>query len=74
MVFGRIKAIYFFAALGVGLMYCYVIQGPPEIILKFPTPYNVTSTIYGDEKTGCYKYEAEQVSCPLKGVKSQPIG
>ena len=74
-MFGRIKPLYFFAAFAAGLLFCYIMAPTPRIVVKFPTPYNADSTVYVDKADTCYKYAAEQVSCPLdkSTIRAQPI-
>ena len=74
-VFGQIKPLYFFAAFALGLLYCYLSAPSPQVVIKFPTPYNADTTVYTDESDTCYKYAAEKVSCPAEKsqIKAQPI-
>jgi hypothetical protein len=74
-LFGYIQPLYFFTAFAVGMLFAYVLTPPPQIVVKFPTPYNSDKVVYRDQTDTCYKYLAEQVSCPLDKsvIKSQPI-
>ena len=54
----------FLIALSIGLLYTYIVVPRPEIIIKYPTPYNVGKIKYMDEAGTCYKYTIEQTSCP----------
>lgn len=65
----------FFIALFVGLMLCYVLTPPPEVVFKHPTPENAKDLIYQDNSDNCYKYEVDEVSCPTdpSKIKQQPI-
>jgi hypothetical protein len=48
---------------------------PPEIILKFPSPYNAGKVTYKDKSNTCYKYRAENVPCTAdakNGIKITP--
>jgi hypothetical protein len=60
---------WFIAAFALGMLAVYVTAPPPEIIVKFPSPYNVGKVTYKDKSGECYKYAAERVDC--KSVKSQ---
>ena len=70
-----IRPLFFFGALGAGLLFCYLSSPPPHVVVKFPTPYNADSTVYKDESNTCYKYAAEQVACPADKslIKAQPL-
>ena len=47
----------------------------PQIVFKHPTPENVDDIIYKDNSDNCYKYEVDEVKCPINnvGVKEHPI-
>lgn len=74
-IFNRIRPLYFFAAFAVGLLVCYLITPPPEVVVKFPTPYNANQVVYKDKADGCFKIGADKVPCPRDRsiIKSQPI-
>ena len=74
-VFGYIQPLYFFAAFALGLLFCYILTPPPEVVIKFPTPYNADEIVYKDGTDTCYKYAAEQISCPRDPsiIRDQPI-
>lgn len=75
MFFDKIHPLYFFIAFAVGLMLCYVTNPKPDVVVKFPSPYNAGQVIYKDKANQCYKYQADKVSCPAdkKLIKPQPI-
>lgn len=69
---------YFLAAFALGLLFTYAFTPPPQVVVKFPSPYNAGSVIYRDKSDpdSCYKYRAEkQAACPKDAarVKEQPI-
>lgn len=70
-----ISPFYFFIAFAVGLFVVYITNPPPNIVVKFPTPYNAGKILYKDKSDNCYKYTATKVDCPsdTKLVKSQPL-
>lgn len=74
-LFGRIRPLYFFGAFALGILFCYVLSPAPRVVVKFPTPYNAETTLYRDKADTCYKYNAEQVSCPLdrSTIRVQPL-
>ena len=63
-ILNYIDPFWFIMALGVGLLYTYVTAPPPEIIIKYPTPFNQHDTIYTDKAGVCYKYKVKLSSCP----------
>ena len=54
----------FLITLSLGLLYTYLVVPKPEIIIKYPTPYNVGKIKYMDEAGTCYKYNIEKTPCP----------
>jgi len=71
-----IKPFYFFLAFAIGLVFVYFTSPPPEIIVKFPSPYNTGKIQYKDELTdACYVYAADANTCPIDAslIKHQPI-
>jgi hypothetical protein len=75
MFFDKIRPLYFFIAFAVGLLLCYVYNPSPEVIVKFPSPYNAGNIVYKDKADSCYKFDASKVSCPVDTnlIKQQPI-
>lgn len=75
MLFDKIQPLYFFLAFAVGLLYCYISKPPPQIIMKFPSPYNAGQVTYKNEDGTCYKIKSDKSSCPLDKslIKSQPV-
>jgi hypothetical protein len=74
-MFECIRAGYFFTALALGLMYVYMWTPPPQVVVKFPSPYNAGKVIYRDRDHNCVKYRSERVTCPMdqSKVRPQPI-
>lgn len=74
--FARIKPLYFFVSLAIGLFCVYVLSPPPQVVVKFPSPYNAGHITYRDPADQCYTYKAEKLDCPKdKGaIKPQPVG
>ena len=70
----KINFHVFIIAFAIGILYCYLITPTPDVIIKFPTPYN-QDIIYKDKTDTCYKYKAEKKECPLdkNKIKAQPI-
>jgi len=59
----------------VGVMIMTTIADKPTIVIKHPTPYNTSKITYVDKTGTCYKYKANEVSCPMDGtaVKEIPV-
>jgi len=71
-----INFTYFIATFSLGLLFIYAFAPPPQVIVKFPSPYNAGRVTYTDGSDTCYKYRAEkQEACPADAsvVKEQPI-
>lgn len=64
MIFKYIEPMYFFIALLVGIFCTYLVIPPSTIVEIHPTPDNAGKIIYKDNADVCYKYRAEEVSCP----------
>jgi hypothetical protein len=71
----KIHPFYFFLSFAVGLLVCYVTNPKPEVIVKFPSPYNAGQVTYKGDDNTCYKYKADKVQCPLDKsmIKPQPV-
>lgn len=65
----------FLISFAVGLFFVYILSPPPNVVLKFPSPYNAGKITYRDKSDTCYVYKAEQVSCPMNKelIKPQPL-
>jgi len=74
-IFQYIDPKYFFIALVFSLICTYLLTPIPTIIIKYPTPENAGKIIYKDKADICYKYKAEEVSCPEDKsiVKEMPL-
>jgi hypothetical protein len=59
-------------AFGLFLVYCSAPQ--PEVIIKYPTPDNASTTIFKDDVgENCYKFDAEEVKCPSNKMSVNQI-
>ena len=69
------EPLYFFIALGIGMLLVYSTVPVPEVVFKYPTPANAEKVIYQDDSDNCYKYKAKEVKCPEKEneIKVIPI-
>ena len=72
-LFSKLSPLAFFIALTLGILYSYLVQPSPVIIVKYPTKEE--SPVYKDQAGSCYKYTAEDVPCPLdtKEISEIPI-
>ena len=64
-IFDYIDPLIFLISLCIGLFYTYIITPTPEIIIKYPTPFNAGKITYVDKNNVCYKYRVEKVNCPI---------
>lgn len=71
----RLNWPVFLVSFGIGILYIYIANPPPKIILKFPSPYNAGKVIYRDKADDCFVFDAERLECPKDGkqVKKQPV-
>ena len=75
MLLGRINLKYFVISFAVGLLACYIMAPPPDIVVKFPSPYNAGKVTYKDKAGTCFAFRADAQACPLDRslIKDQPI-
>lgn len=60
-------------AFAFGIFWVYIITPPPDIVLKFPSPFNAGKVVYKDKSGSCYKYKSESVECSSSKWDPQPI-
>jgi len=65
MILKYIDGYYFLISLCVGIFLVYILSYQPQIIMRFPTPYNENTTIYKDKNEVCYKYKSKEVNCSI---------
>lgn len=63
---------YFIVSLAIGLLFVYLSVPSPTIIYVYPTPDNVNEIEYKDKSGSCFKFDAQEVSCP-SNPKTIPI-
>lgn len=70
-----INPYYFFISFVLGMFFVYILAPSPQVIMKFPTPYNAGKVMYKDKNDTCYVFKAEIKECPMDKslIKSQPI-
>lgn len=68
----NIDPFYFFASFAIGMLLVYITTPTPDVVLKFPSPYNAGKITYRDKSNSCYKYKADDVSCPKDKSKILP--
>lgn len=71
----KVKPLYFFLSFAIGLLIVYVITPPPQIVVKFPSPFNAGNITYRDKVDSCFVYKADKTSCPRDTtlIKEQPV-
>lgn len=74
-MFSKLNPLYFFVSFAVGLFFVYIITPPPEVVIKFPSPFNAGKITYKDKGDTCYMYRADNVQCPVDKtvIKPQPL-
>lgn len=60
-----IDPFIFLIALCIGLFYTYITVPYPQIVIKYPTPFNAGKITYVDNNKVCYKYQMEKITCPI---------
>jgi len=71
----QIKPLYFFVSFAIGIFLVYIFHPPPDVVMKFPSPYNAGKVTYKDSHDSCYQYKADMVECPVdrNNVRPQPL-
>ena len=64
-----IDLTYFLMAFCLGLVYTYWIVPQPQIIIRYPTPFNAGHIVYTDRNHSCYTYQLKKDICPLDQSK-----
>lgn len=74
-VLGNIRPIFFFFSFTIGLLICYVMTPPPQVVVKFPTPFNAGHITYKDKADTCFRFDASKVACPRDKsvIRMQPL-
>ena len=75
MLLSKLHPFYFFISFAIGLFIVYIFHPPPQVVVKFPSPYNAGKVVYKDETDSCFVYKADEVSCPRDKtlIKDQPL-
>lgn len=62
-------------SLCVGLLYTYLTVPSPEVVIKYPTPFNSEQIKYVDDAGVCYRYKVSKTQCPAnkENIKVLPI-
>lgn len=73
--FDYIDPFYFLIAFCVGLLYTYVSAPKPQIVVKYPTPFNAGKITYVDDAGVCYRYKVTPKQCPIdtQRIKKMPL-
>lgn len=73
-MFDKLNLTFLVISFSIGIFYVYVTAPSPEVVLKFPSPFNAGKITYKDQSENCYKYLHEKVDCEKsKNVKPQPV-
>jgi hypothetical protein len=73
-ILSNIDTFWFLTSLCVGLLLVYCTTPTPDIIIKYPTPFNAHKLVFEDDVNNCYRFHTHEVSCPrAKDISSFPI-
>lgn len=79
-MWGKLNIAAFIISFALGLLFIYMFTPAPEVIVKFPSPWNSGHVVYEDggdkeQGAGCYVYTASMETCPIdkKAIKPQPM-
>ena len=68
MIFKFLSPTAFIVSLALGLLFVYLSNPKPEVILVYPTPENVHQIQYKDKAGTCFEFNANEVKCPKNGT------
>lgn len=75
-MFSKLNPLAFFLSFAIGMFFIYIVTPKPEVVIKFPSPWNAGKVLYKseDDKT-CFVYKAEKTECPIDKslIQPQPI-
>jgi hypothetical protein len=65
----------FLLSLAAGLLFVYLSTPEPTVIVVYPTPDNVNKIKYKDKASNCFKFLANEVTCPKNksDIKTIPM-
>jgi hypothetical protein len=73
-MFDKLNLTFLVISFAIGIFFVYISTPSPQVILKFPSPYNTGKITYKDSSDNCYKYEHKKVDCKTSSnVIPQPI-
>tara|TARA_B100000902_G_C27188061_1_gene852429 strand:- start:494 stop:754 length:261 start_codon:yes stop_codon:yes gene_type:complete len=70
-IIDNIDTRWFLISLCVGLLMVYCTTPMPDVIIKYPTPFNSHRMVFKDDVDNCYKFNTHEVSCPKKELISE---
>jgi len=75
MFFRFISLKIFLISLAIGLLFVYLSNPEPTIIYVYPTPDNVDNITYKDKALQCFKFKANESTCPKNksDIKTIPL-
>ncbi len=62
----------FLTAFSLGLLFVYLSRPKPQIVIKFPSPYNAGHVYRESSGDACFRYKATRVTCAAS-AQPQPI-
>lgn len=71
----KLNPVAFVLAFAVGMLFIYMFSPKPEVVVKFPTPWNAGNIVYHhDNADTCFVYKASKAVCPADTslIKPQP--
>jgi len=60
-----IDPIAFFVSFAIAFFFYYIFAPQKKIVMQYPTPENAEKITYQSDGDNCYKYKAQEVSCPV---------
>tara|TARA_B100000902_G_scaffold369142_1_gene393081 strand:- start:2919 stop:3143 length:225 start_codon:yes stop_codon:yes gene_type:complete len=65
----------FIISLAIGLFFTYISRPDTNVIYVYPTPENEQKILYKDKADNCFKFQAQEITCPadISQIKNYKI-
>ena len=63
-ILNRVNVPVFLISFVIGIFLTYLFTPMPKVVFKYPKPDEVDNYTFKDDSGTCYKYAAQETSCP----------
>ena len=73
-MFDKLNFYALIISFSIGMLYVYISSPAPNVVMKFPSPYNAGKIIYKNKLDESYTYDYDRVECDQNmTIKPQPV-